>query len=171
MTFAWEGCLPADVTLCPTDGEVGRGTDATTIRAPKARPGILGRDTDRRNQRQEREQGKNQGGSSIAVAVQHRTSETQNSLNSSSEETVLLGLALSMSCEGLLTYYPLSQPNLCGVDGPRMTSMKLFVRFYQKSCIILHSPVLNTQRDWLVSGRACRVRKEPGLGETGFGWQ
>src|SRR5437762_713646 len=85
MAFARERCLPANITLSPTDGEVRRGTDATAIRTPKPGPGILGRHGDGRNQRQEGEQGKNQGGWGIAIAVQHRTSEAQNGLNSSSE--------------------------------------------------------------------------------------
>ena len=85
MAFARERCLPADITLCPTDWEVGRGTDATAIRTPKPRPGILGRHRDGRKQRQKQEQEKSKGRLGIAIAVQHRTSEAQNGLNSSSE--------------------------------------------------------------------------------------
>src|SRR5260221_14311715 len=94
MAFARKRGLPADVTFCPTHGEVGRETDAIAIRSPKPRPGILSRHRDGRNQRQEREQAKNQIEWAISVAVQHRTSEAQNVLNSSSEGFVILGFAM-----------------------------------------------------------------------------
>ena len=73
MAFARERCLPTDICLGPTDGEVGGGTDATAIRTPKSWPGILGRHGAGRRQRQDREQGKNESEWGIAVAVQHRT--------------------------------------------------------------------------------------------------
>src|SRR5579864_318269 len=85
MTFARKCCSPADITLGPPDGKIGRETDATAIRTPKPRPGILRRHANGRHQRHKRDQREHQAGWGIATAIQHRTSETQNKQNSSSE--------------------------------------------------------------------------------------
>src|SRR5215472_9608036 len=98
MAFARERCLPTNFTLCPTDGKVSRGTNATAIRTPKPRPGILSRQGDGGSQRQDRERGKNQG-EYIAVAVQHRLQlRRKTDQIQARKELVLLGFAFGHVC-------------------------------------------------------------------------